>query len=85
MKNQYKNETCEGCIHYLDDICDNIENWVDYPNVSGEPLKPIIGEDSAICFRFRPSLECRKVRALERLVEELPDHVHRLCMDLLYV
>jgi hypothetical protein len=64
----YENETCEGCVHYEDDeTCGCVENWVDSPNVSGVPLRPEANADSERCENFKPSLECRKVLALEEL------------------
>jgi hypothetical protein len=63
----YDGETCEGCVHFADDVCDNTSNWVDSPNVGELLLRPTVWTDSGICDLFKPSLGCRRVRALERL------------------
>lgn len=67
MPSDYENETCEGCVHLELDACGNQNNWVDSPNVGGAPLRPSVYDDSEGCLYFTPSLECRKVRALERI------------------
>lgn len=64
-QNQYENETCEGCVMFRGKgrAC------------AGNPVMPA-GPDrifrySAICDDFAPSVECRKVRALEEVAGSL--------------
>jgi hypothetical protein len=62
----YENETCEGCITTRSfGKCplvrkDEYELWCDAKKAT------------PACDSFTPSLECRKVRALERLALEKP-------------
>jgi hypothetical protein len=63
----YENETCEGCVYFLGTMCGG-GNTVEkpYSGASGtrtERADCWKGTDS--CEHFAPSLECRKVRALE--------------------
>ena len=66
----YDYKTCEGCVHYdSDEYCACEYNWVDSPNVGGRPLVPIVTKDNDACERFKPNLECRNARALERIAD----------------
>ncbi len=54
MSELYRNETCEACVRL--GLC--------------EMQRPYSTDKSyEICDRFRPSLLCRQVRALERLAD----------------
>jgi hypothetical protein len=66
----YENETCDACKHSCGDdpmYCDNDARDASNPEVARDYRCPL----------FAPSLECRKVRALEKLadrVDFLIDH-----------
>ncbi len=69
----YENETCEGCAHYA------ILNERVTCTMNDEVVCP--GYKATNCEEFTPSLECRKVRALERLAKA----VHNNDVDFTWV
>jgi hypothetical protein len=71
MMPNYENETCEGCVWFMkrrntssDDECQLNE---------GKPLKTHLMYGNDHCPEFTPSLECRKVRALEHIAKSFQD------------
>jgi hypothetical protein len=60
-----KNETCAGCVWWYSETycCTNPINESDD--------KGFLGDPASDCLEFTPSLECRKVRALEAIQETL--------------
>jgi hypothetical protein len=65
----YENETCEGCVMLFNDIEREGEWQCHHPN-GGYSVSPFPSEH---CDGFTPSLECRKVRALEKLATSMGD------------
>lgn len=64
----YENETCEGCVHYeSSDAAWGCKNWKDgfREHCKAEDQYDACPGDRFEC--FTPSLECRKVRAWEKL------------------
>jgi hypothetical protein len=70
-ENEYQNETCEGCLLFYPGADSQICT-VERRNKT-EALRPVVKQypGPSHCDRFRPSLQCRQVRALERLSQLL--------------
>jgi hypothetical protein len=63
----YENETCEGCIHLINGDGRSDCHASDHPDYEGEVDRGLR------CDNFAPSLECRKVLALEKLAKCVTD------------
>ena len=61
----YENETCLSC-HFFYDLGSDEEDWCRHKTIIAEMARHWPALDDH-CDFFVPSLECRKVRALERL------------------
>lgn len=71
----YENETCESCKYfdYEVDVCHHAKNARGYDNIGR--VQPSHRKQWERCEYLTPSLECRQVRALERLAECVHHHV----------
>ncbi len=61
----YSRETCEGCLHFLLPCSD--ENPYYCLNHGKGTASDFLLTPSHCCDQFAPSLQCRQVRALERI------------------
>jgi hypothetical protein len=70
-ENEYQNETCEGCLLFYPGADSQICTVKQEPGAKRPVVKQYPGPSR--CDRFRPSLQCRQVRALEKAAEMLTD------------